>query len=252
MKKQKSGVYVKFLLFFDIYLYVSSLFPRVENMNMKTILVIIAIVAASFALVTTTNVKVTGAIDNSSSIINTTTTTTAIRAHAGGGNSTDMLAVFVPQQAQVSVGQSVTWDNPSPVGEPHTVTFVLDNKTATGIASPFAAVPNSTQFMPLPPGSNSELLKAPGKNNVVIGVNARSYIPAVIDSQGNVKHFAPNAAYTMNGSEKYVNSGWLLPKGQQQLYPGSSNTFTVTFQKAGTYKYLCEIHPWMQGLVTVK
>ena len=74
-----------------------------------------------------------------------------------------MLAVFVPQQAQVSVGQSVTWDNPSPVGEPHTVTFVLDNKTATGIASPFAAVPNSTQFMPLPPGSNSELLKAPGK-----------------------------------------------------------------------------------------
>ena len=106
--------------------------------------------------------------------------------------------------------------------------------------------------MPLPPGSNSELLKAPGKNNVVIGVNARSYIPAVIDSQGNVKHFAPNAAYTMNGSEKYVNSGWLLPKGQQQLYPGSSNTFTVTFQKAGTYKYLCEIHPWMQGLVTVK
>lgn len=132
-------------------------------MNMKTILVIIAIVAASFALVTTTNVKVTGAIDNSSSIINTTTTTTAIRAHAGGGNSTDMLAVFVPQQAQVSVGQSVTWDNPSPVGEPHTVTFVLDNKTATGIASPFAAVPNSTQFMPLPPGSNSELLKAPGK-----------------------------------------------------------------------------------------
>ena len=90
-------------------------------MNMKTILVIIAIVTASFALVTTTNVKVTGAIDNSSSIINTTTT--AIRAHAGGGNSTDMLAVFVPQQAQVSVGQSVIWDNPTTVAEPHTVTF---------------------------------------------------------------------------------------------------------------------------------
>jgi plastocyanin len=251
MRNQKSGVYVKFLLLFDIYLYVSRLFPRVENMNMKTILVIIAIVAASFALVTTTNVKVTGAIDNSSSS-NTTTTTTTIKAHAGGGNSTDMLAVFVPQQAQVSVGQSVTWDNPSSVGEPHTVTFVLDNKTTTGIVSPFAAVPNSTQFMPLPPGSNSEPLQTPGKNNVVIGANARSYIPTVIDSQGNVKHFAPNAAYTMNGSEKYVNSGWLLPKGQQHLYPGSSNTFTVTFQKAGTYKYLCEIHPWMRGSVKVK
>jgi hypothetical protein len=36
------------------------------------------------------------------------------------------------------VGQSVTWDNPSTVGEPHTATFVLDNITATDIASPFA------------------------------------------------------------------------------------------------------------------
>jgi plastocyanin len=56
----------------------------------------------------------------------------------------------------------------------------------------------------------------------------------------------------MNGSEKYVNSGWLLPKGQEQDFPGSSNTFTVTFQKAGTYNYVCILRPWMQGLVTVK
>jgi hypothetical protein len=27
-------------------------------------------------------------------------------------------------------------------------------------------------------------------------------------------------------------------KGQQQYYPGSSNKFTLTFQNAGTYKYL--------------
>ena len=124
-------------------------------MNVKTILVIIAIVAASFALVTTTNVKVTGAIDNSSS---SNITTKTIKAHAGGGNSTDMLAVFVPQHIQVSVGQSVTWDNPSAVGEPHTATFVLDNKTATDIISPFA-VPNSTQLTAIPPNSNNEPLK---------------------------------------------------------------------------------------------
>ena len=62
-------------------------------------------------------------------------------------------------------------------------------------------------------------------------MNARSYIPTVIDSQGNVKHLPPpNANYTMIGSEKYVNSGWLIPKGQQFL-PGSSTTFTVTFLK---------------------
>jgi plastocyanin len=73
----------------------------------------------------------------------------------------------------------------------------------------------------------------------------------VIDSQGNVKHSPPNTSYTMNRSEKYVNSG-LLPKGQEQDFPGSSKTFIVTFQKAGTYNYVCILHPWMQGLVTVK
>ena len=69
----------------------------------------------------------------------------------------------------------------------------------------------------------------------------------------SVKHFAPpNAAYTMNGNEKYVNSGWLVPKGQEQLYPGASTTFTVRFQKAGTYSYICQVHPWMRGTVIVK
>jgi plastocyanin len=163
-----------------------------------------------------------------------------------------LFEAFVPQQVRVNAGQSVTWDNPSVVGEPHTVTFVLDNKTATDIVSPFG-VPNSTQFSSNPPGSNNEPLKAPGPGNVVIAVNARSYIPTVIDSQGNVKHLPPPAAeYTVIGSEKYVNSGWLLPKGQQQGFPGSSTTFTVTFQKAGTYNYLCELHPWMHGSVLVK
>jgi plastocyanin len=171
--------------------------------------------------------------------------------HAGGGNNTSPLTAFAPQQVRVNAGQSVTWDNPSTVGEPHTVTFTLDNKTATDIASPFG-VPNATQFSSIPPGSNNEPLKAPGPSNVVIAVNARSYIPTVIDSQGNVKHLPPpNAEYSMIGREKYVNSGWLIPKGQQFL-PGFSTTFTVTFQKTGTFNYFCEVHPWMRGSVVVK
>lgn len=60
------------------------------------------------------------------------------------------------------------------------------------------------------------------------------------------------AAYTIMGNEKYVNSGWLVPKGQEKAFPGSSNTFIVTFQNAGTYNYLCQLHPWMIGSVVVK
>ena len=172
--------------------------------------------------------------------------------HSGGGNRTSPLTAFVPQSIQIGVGQSVTWDNPSVVAEPHTVTFVLDNKTATGIVSPFA-VQISTQFSSIPPGSNSEPLKVPGKNNVVIAVNARSYVPTIIDSQGNARHLPPpTAVYAVVGNEKYVNSGWLVPKGQESAFPGSSNTFTLTFQKAGKYNYLCQLHPWMTGQVVVK
>ena len=217
-------------------------------MSIKSILAVVAVISALSItlLITTANFKVISAQ-------NTTTTATATtKVQAGGGNSTAPLTAFVPQNIEIKAGESVTWDNPSTVGEPHTATFVLDNKTTTGIVSPFG-VPNSTQFAAIPPNSNNEPLKVPGQNNVVIAVNARSFIPTVIDSQGTVKHFAPpNAAYTMDGSEKYVNSGWLVPKGQEQLYPGSSTSFTVTFQKAGTYHYICQLHPWMVGSVLVK
>src|ERR671933_1164924 len=152
----------------------------------KSVLTVAAFILVALSislLITTTDFKFISAQDtNSSSSSNSNTTTTAAtskKVHAGGGTSTDMLAVFVPQQIQISIGQSITWDNPSAVAEPHTVTFVLDNKTSTEIVSPFS-VPNSTQLTAIPPNSNSEPLRPPNQNNVVIAVNARSYIPTVI------------------------------------------------------------------------
>jgi plastocyanin len=114
------------------------------TMNSYAVVAVIAALSVSL-LIATTNFKVTSAQNPSSDNNTTTTTTSSKTVHAGGGTSTDMLVVFVPQLIQVGLGQSVTWDNPSTVGEPHTVTFVLDNKTATDIVSPFA-VPNSTQL----------------------------------------------------------------------------------------------------------
>ena len=84
------------------------------------------------------------------------------------------------------------------------------------------------------------------------GLTRRVYNPAVIDSANNVKTLGPNATYDFNGNEKYVNSGFILPKGQDKNYPGSSNTFTVTFQNPGIYRYLCIIHPWMTGEKVVR
>lgn len=184
-----------------------------------------------------------------------------VQAGIGVGNAAIIL--FSPQQVQIKAGQSVTWYNPTPVPEPHTVTFVLnnnnDNKSyAADLIAPFtiSTTTNSTQIMPLIPNSNSEPLMTPD-NNAIIATNKRAYNPVVVIEDStttggeNVTYMKQNANYSMSGTEDYVNSGWLLPKGQENLYPGSGNTFTMTFQKAGTYEYLCIIHPYMTGRVIV-
>lgn len=187
---------------------------------------------------------------------------------AGIGVANAAINLFSPQQVQIKTGQSITWYNPTPVPEPHTVTFVLNNNNndnnksyAADLIAPFtisssSTTTNSTQIMPVIPNSNSEPLMTPD-NNAIIAINKRAYNPVVVIEDStttggkNVTYMKQNANYSMSGTEDYVNSGWLLPKGQENVYPGSGNTFTMTFQKAGTYDYLCIIHPYMTGRVIV-
>ncbi len=53
-------------------------------------------------------------------------------------------------------------------------------------------------------------------------------------------------------SARQKQSEWFLPKGQEQEYPDSGNTFTVTFEKPGMHNYICILYPWMAGSVLVK
>ena len=169
---------------------------------------------------------------------------------AGTGVGTVSMTLFSPSQIEIASGESVTWYNPTAVAEPHTVSFILDNKAKADLAAPFAIPNNSTTFKPIIPNSNNEPLLTPD-NTAIIAINKRVYNPVVIDSTDKVSPLEQNANYTLTGNEKYVNSGWLLPKGLEQTYPGSANTFTVTFQKSGNYDYLCLVHPYMTGRVTV-
>ena len=174
------------------------------------------------------------------------------------GNDSSMSVPFEPQNIEIEAGESITWNNPTSVAEPHTVTFVLDKDTMTGVVSPFA-VSNTTEFKAIPHGSNNESILLPGnmssiggEEKTIIAINSRIFNPTTIDSQGKVNFMNPNTNYRFGGDERFVNSGWLLPKGLEKVYPGSGNTFTATFEKSGTYEYLCVLHPWMTGSVIVK
>lgn len=59
---------------------------------------------------------------------------------------------YNPQTVQAKTGDTIVWNAVSPIAEPHTVSFVLDNKTMTAPDVPFAAS-TLPQLSALPPGS---------------------------------------------------------------------------------------------------
>ena len=179
--------------------------------------------------------------------------TSSVKVQAGGGNSTLPYTIFNPQTVRVKTGQSVMWYNPSKVGEPHTVTFALDNKTKPDLSATFA-VKNSSRFTPVPSNSTSKPVIIPNRQNpsmtMILGSNAVASNPVVIDSAGNLKHLSHNAVYSVKGNEKLVNSGLVFPNKMGP--PNGSTSFTLTFEKAGTYNYYCILHPWQKGKVVVQ
>jgi plastocyanin len=178
------------------------------------------------------------------------------RVAAGGGNSTYVKTLFIPQSIEIQAGTTVNWHNPTPVGEPHSVTFFKDNNLFPPFLAPFST-PASTEFDAQIPNPNLEPLIIPSNDTTaaktVVIANARSLNPTVMDSIGqNVTYLPINANYTMNGTESYLNSGWIWPEGQNPPEAPPITGFTVTFEDPGTYNYLCTIHPWMAGSVVVR
>ncbi len=175
---------------------------------------------------------------------------------AGGGGPVSVVTWFVPQNISISAGETVTWVNPTVVGEPHTVSFMKQPDYFAAIESPYL-IPRDTQITPANPNErNTEPLIIPGQNDTanitIIGANARATNPSVIDAQNNATYLPLNANYTMTGDELYVNSGWIWP--ENAIPPGLApiTSFSVTFENAGTYDYICVIHPWMTGRVIVQ
>lgn len=171
-----------------------------------------------------------------------------------GGNGTNW-DKFTPQNVTINAGESVTWTNPMQVAEPHTVSFIKYDEMFPPLVAPFS-IPNSTELTPAMPDSNVEPTIIPDNSNpsnkLVMVDNLRASAPVAVDATlTNVTHLQLNSNYTFSGDESYVNSGWMWPMGQ--VPPGAPpiTSFTVTFEKPGTYQYICIIHPWMSGTVIV-
>lgn len=186
--------------------------------------------------------------------LQTNNTGSSIHVDAGRGSVAVSQNAFFPETVEINAGESVTWTNPTKGPEPHTVTFVLANESYAELISPFA-IDNSTQLNPFPPDANNAPTIIPQGTDtprLVLGVNDRVFNPYVIDSQGNVEGLPPNSNYTMTGSEKYLNSGPIMPTGMTPPGWPPVTQFTVTFEQPGTYNYLCVFHYGQSGTIIVK
>lgn len=71
----------------------------------------------------------------------------------------------------------------------------------------------------------------------------------IIDVGGEVTwHNVDTAAHTVTSGDP---SGGPDGKFDSSLLP-AGKTFSHKFTEAGTYKYFCQVHPWMAGVVTVQ
>ena len=175
------------------------------------------------------------------------------KVRAGTGGHVAPMTMFFPNHAEIKVGETVVFYNPTSVAEPHTVTFFMNNSTFANFVDAYV-VENQTSFTSAVPNSNSEpiLVPGPGGKNIILALNNRSFSPTVIDSNGKVTYLPPNGNYTVSGTEKYINSGWIWPKGRSPQGLPPIDSFSLTFDKEGTYNYICVVHPWMSGDVVVK
>ena len=179
----------------------------------------------------------------------------AMSGTVGAGGDGDSWDKYTPQNITINAGENVTWTNPMKVVEPHTVTFVKDKEMIPPLVAAFS-VPNNTQFIPAVPAPNVEPTTIPDNanpnNKLVIVDNQRASAPVIIDNtKTNITYLQPNSNYSFVGDESYVNSGWMFPIGL--VPPGAPpiTSFTATFENPGTYHYICVLHPWMSGTVTV-
>jgi len=169
-----------------------------------------------------------------------------------GGNGSSWSS-FTPQSVEIKAGDTVTWRNPMAVSEPHTVSFLKDQSFYPPPSVPVPITFNSTDLK-ADPDANFDPLIITDQNGTksVIVDNARHYNPVSVDSSGHNTTYLPlNANYTLTGTEKFVSSGWMWPEGLAPQGAPPIKSFSVTFENAGKYDYLCVVHPWMTGTVIV-
>jgi plastocyanin len=128
-----------------------------------------------------------------------------------------------------------------PVSQPHP-TFSTDVSATPGLAG-MGSMPgmNSTPGMPMPSGGNPPAVPA-GPD--AVGINGFAFVPATL---------TVTAGSTVTWTNQDEDPHTVVDGGgafRSQVL-GSGGVYSFTFPAAGTFDYVCSIHPFMHGTVVV-
>jgi plastocyanin len=141
----------------------------------------------------------------------------SVRVAVGeGSNFTVQYYTFTPQTVEINAGESVTWYSSAEFSELHTVTFVLDQNVMSDIIVPFAVSGGETNFELLPPFNVGKpiLTQAPDGREAIVALNKDAFYPSVLDANNQTSYLneTEDIQYTMDGTEKVINSGIIFPE----------------------------------------
>jgi plastocyanin len=168
-----------------------------------------------------------------------------------GSNSTVQYYTYSPQTVEINAGESVTWSTTAELVDIHTVTFVLDQNTLSDIILPFAVL-GETNFELLPPFNLGEpiMIQTPDGREAIVALNKAAFYPAVADANNQTTFLnGTDIQYTMEGTEKVINSGIIQPPlppvaesvgqnatasstGAEEVPPGAAGTMNETTPQA--------------------
>jgi plastocyanin len=146
---------------------------------------------------------------------------------------------FFPNNLTVNVGgEPIRWVNE--LKEPHTVTFMPES-----LITKLSKFNDSSSVM-------NSILDSLNNNNTNLKTKLMPETQFLITNSNN-KVFTSqknnNNNITLNQSVSIFNSGIISPNNNNQN--NSLSDITVNFSEEGVYRYICLIHPWTTGTISI-
>jgi plastocyanin len=155
-----------------------------------------------------------------------------VRAGTRSADAHVELNQFLPDITTISQGDTIVWYNDSPT-TPHTITFPVANADPPEFLVP--TLPDGTPLTGPPPAGPPPA-----------GPPDPSMMPRLVLGPGSFPTH-PGQLASYDGTGLY-NSGLLGDAAP----PQAGSTWGMVFNTPGTFKFLCVVHPGMEGTVLVQ